>query len=332
MRKAGTRGLDRNMAFGGNDYPTLRDIELFVCVMLAGSFSAAGRSIGMSPASVSRHISALEDRMGVRLLNRTSRSLGLTEAGATFFKRAERLLGDARELRQMVTQEHSQARGMLNVHSRMLVGLQYIAPALPGFLAQYPEIKIDLRLSNEDPDLVENNIDISIRIGHLDDSTLIARKLTSSERWLCATPEYLRTAPPLTAPEDLAAHNCLTYLQHLGLVHWRFMAPGGALSEFAVQGNLRTTSGPALHVAMMKGLGIALMPDWSVRDEVASGRLVRLLPEYQVSFTSFDNAVYAVYSPTHHLPMKARAFIDYLAAHFQSSLAAALDDPEALSE
>lgn len=311
---ASAQGERRNV----QDLPSLRDMELFVLVVQSGSFSAAGRRVGLSPASVSRYINALEDKLGVRLLNRTSRKLSLSDMGAIFLQRAERILNDVRETQIEVTQEHVRPQGTLHVHSRMLVGLQYIAPALPAFLAQYPEINIDLTLSNDDVDIIEHNIDIDIRIGQLADSSLIARKLVDSERVLCATPEYLAGRPAITEPNDLLEHNCLAYRINLGGVTWRFLSADGALIEVPVTGSMRTNSGPALHIAMMEGLGISLMPDWAVTRELAAGRLVRLLPQYRISFTSFENAVYAVYSPTRHLPVKARVFIDYLARHFQS--------------
>lgn len=297
--------------------PSLRDMELFLAVVRNGSFSAAGRMIGLSPASVSRCINALEDRLGARLLNRTSRRLSLSEAGALFHQRAEQILNEVREMSAEVSQEHRAPRGTLRVHSRILVGEQNIAPALPGFMALYPDIRVDLTLSNEVVDLIEQNIDVDIRIGRLTDSSLIARRLVTSERLLCAAPSYLESRPPVTRPDDLLAHNCLTYRTNLGDVVWRFLDRSGGLSEIAVTGNLLTNSGPALKIATVAGLGISLMPDWSVGRELESGALVRLLPDYRVSFTSFDNAVYAVYPPTRHLPAKARVFIDYLARMFQ---------------
>ena len=300
------------------DLPSLRDMELFVTVIQSGSFSAAGRRVGLSPASVSRYINALEDKLGVRLVNRTSRKISLSDSGAVFVRRAERILNDVRETQIEVTQEHVRPQGTLHIHSRMLVGIQYIAPVLPIFLAQYPEISVDLTLSNDDIDLVEHNIDVDIRIGHLADSSLIARKLVDSERILCASPAYLAKHPPITQPSDLLRHNCLTYRLNLGDLAWRFLSSDGELIEVPVTGTLRTNNGPALHIATMEGLGVSLMPDWAVAKELTSQRLVRLLPRYRVSFTSFENAVYAVSSPTRHLPVKARVFIDFLAHHFQS--------------
>ncbi|WP_230989507.1 LysR family transcriptional regulator [Devosia faecipullorum] len=307
--------LDRHRI---EDLPSLRDMELFVTVVQAGNFSAAGRRVGLSPASVSRYINALEDRMGVRLLNRTSRKLSLSDMGTVFYRRAEGILTDVRETHKEVTQEHVLPQGVLHVHSRMLVGLRYIAPALPAFLEKFPDIHVDLTLSNDDIDIIENNIDVDIRIGQLADSSLIARKLITSDRIICATPAYLEGRPPIRVPDDLLQHNCLTYKINLGGVTWRFLAQDGTLTEVPVTGNMRANSGPALHIAMMENLGLSLMPGWAVANELADGRLVRILPEYRISFTAFENAVYAVYSPNKHLPVKARVFIDFLAEHFQT--------------
>lgn len=300
--------------------PSLRDMELFVTVVQCGSFSAAGRKIGLSPASVSRYINTLEDKLGIRLLNRTSRKLSLSDTGVIFLQRAESILNDVRDLSVEVSREHFSPQGILRVHARVLIGEEHIAPALPGFMARYPEIKVDLTLSNEVVDLIEQNIDVDIRIGQLADSSLIARKFVESERILCASPDYLLGKPTIKEPEDLLKHNCLAYRVNLGDVAWRFLNSSEELKEVAIAGNMLTNSGPALKIATLAGLGISLMPDWSINREIADGRLVRLLADYKISFTAFDNAVYAVYSPTRHLPVKARVFIDYLAQVFHGEM------------
>lgn len=296
--------------------PSLRDMEIFVTVVQCGSFSAAGRQIGLSPASVSRSVNALEDKLGAQLLNRTSRSLSLSDVGLLFYQRAEEVLEDVRVMSLEVSREHQSLSGVLRVHSRMLVGELYIAPALREFMERYPKIQVHLTLSNEIIDLVEQNVDIDIRIGKLADSSLIARKLVDARRILCAAPQYLEGRPPIETPADLSEHNCLAYRTNMGDVAWRFLGADGDLEEIAISGSLLTNSGPVLKIALLSGMGVALMPEWSVREDLESGRLVRLLPDYRISFTSFENGVYAVYSPTRHLPMKARVFIDYLAETF----------------
>lgn len=299
--------------------PSFREMELFLCVVQNGSFSAAGRQIGLSPASVSRHINGLEDKLGVRLLNRTSRRLSLSDSGVHFYERATTILDDVRAMSLEISEEHRSLSGVLRVHCRILVGEEHIAPALPGFFKLYPDIQVHLTLSNEIVDLVEQNIDVDIRIGQLADSALIARKLVTSERILCASATYLNDNPEVKKPEDLLLHNCLAYRTNMGDVVWRFLDHERTLTEIPVDGSLLTNSGPVLKIAAISGLGLALMPEWSIREELRQGDLIRLLPDHKISFTSFENGVFAVYSPTRHLPVKARVFIDYLARIFQDN-------------
>jgi DNA-binding transcriptional LysR family regulator len=192
-----------------------------------------------------------------------------------------------------------------------------VVPALPTFLAQNPEVKIDLLLSNRVADLVEQNIDIDIRIGKLLDSSLVAKKLAVSERILCAAPEYLRQRAVIRKPSDLATHNCLTYRINLGRTMWRFLNRSNVLEEIPVAGNLQSDNGQALLAATRAGVGVSLMPDWAVRDDLASGKLRRLLANYRVSHIEFDNGVYAVYQQSRNLAAKVRAFLDFLEATFK---------------
>jgi DNA-binding transcriptional LysR family regulator len=296
---------------------TIRDMELFVEVIHRGSFSAAGRHLGLSPASVSRHINALENALDARLLNRTSRNLTLTDAGQRYYEKVERILADIRDVHETVAQMQQTPRGTLRLHSRMLIGILHIVPALPRFMQSYPEIDINMRLSNFPADLIEQNLDLDIRIGSLTDSSLISRKLMSSERMICATPDYLERHPPICRPEDLAGHNCLTYVINHGAPTWRFLDPDGALTEIRASGNYQSDNGEALLMATLAGMGLGLMADWAVRDHIAEGRLVRLFPEYRVSHIEFENGVYAVYPQNRHLSAKVRVFIDFLVDLFK---------------
>ena len=298
----------------------LRSMRLFVSVVQNGSLSSAGRQLGLSPASVSRHISALEENLGSRLLNRTSRKLTVTEAGEIYFRKVEHILQQVTEANDSVAQLQMVPRGTLRVHCRMLVGHQYIVPAVARFLEQYPEIKLDLLLSNHVVDLVEQDIDVDIRIGKLVDSSLVARKLATSERIMCAAPSYLDKHPPLTDPHDLVNHNCLTYRLNLGKATWRVKDQSERLVEVPVSGTLQSDNGQALLCATLAGVGIALMPDWAIRDHLAAGRLKRLFPDCLVSYVEFENGVYAVYQKTRHRSTKVRVFIDFLATLFKQSL------------
>ena len=298
----------------------LRSMRLFVGVVQNGSLSAAGRQHGLSPASVSRHMSALEEGVGARLLNRTSRKLTLTEAGEIYFQKVEHILQQILEANDSVAQLQSVPRGTLRVHSRMLVGHQYIVPALPDFMKQYPDITVDLQLSNHAVDLVEQNIDVDIRIGKLVDSSLIARKLVSSERIVCATPKYLALAGPVSSPNDLTTHNCLTYRLNLGRTTWKFKEPDGEVVEVPVSGKFQTDNGQAILAATLADVGIALMPDWSIREDLAAGRLKRLFPRHRVSFEAFENGVYAVYQKSRHQSKKVRAFVEFVGALFKQRM------------
>ncbi len=294
-----------------------RAMQLFTSVVHNGSLSAAGRQFGLSPASVSRQINALEDSLGARLLNRTSRKLTLTEPGEVYYEHAEQILHQIDEANSSVSQLERAPRGTLRVHSRILVGTMHIVPALPAFLRRYPEIKVDLLMSNNDIDLVERNVDVDIRIGKLADSSLIARKLAVSERVVCASPAYLDSHPKIKEPADLTAHNCLTYRINMGRTVWRFLERAGKLAEVPVAGTFQTDYGPALHTAALEGVGVVLMPDWSVRDDLRAGKLRRLFPKHRVSHVEFDNGIYAVYQQSRHQSAKVRAFVDFVAALFR---------------
>lgn len=298
----------------------LRASRLFVNVVQSGSLSAAARQFGLSPASASRLIAGLEENVGGRLLNRTSRKLTLTEAGELYYGKIEQILHEIAEANESVARLQSTPRGTLRVHSRMLVGNQHIVPALPGFLARYSDIKVDLMMSNHAVDLVEQNIDVDIRIGKLADSSLIARKLANAERFICASPAYLERTPPIASPSDLSQHNCLTYRLHLGRTIWRFLDAAGTLTEVPVTGNFQSDNGQSLHAAAVAGVGIAMLPDWSIREELASGALKQLLPDHRTSHVEFENGVYAVFQHSRYVLSKVRVFVDYLAGYFKCRL------------
>jgi DNA-binding transcriptional LysR family regulator len=320
---ANTRGarsvFARNGMMGANRVESLRAMRVFVSVVQNGSLSSAGRQLGLSPASISRHLQTLEEELGTRLIHRTSRRLTLTEAGELYARQAEQILHQVEEANASVSSLELKPRGMLRVHSRLLVGQQYIVPALPRFLAAHPDVRVDLSLSNTPVDLIERNVDIDVRIGKLGDSALMGRKLASSERIVCATPGYLTSRPPPRAPMDLMQHNCLTYRLNMGRTVWRFLDPAGALTEVPVDGSFRTDNGPAVVAAAQAGIGIALLPDWSIHAELREGRLVRLFPEHTVSHVEFENGIYAVYLQTRHMSAKLRAFIDFLVTLFRES-------------
>ena len=296
----------------------VKAMRLFLTVVQTGSLSGAGRQSGLSPASVSRQITALEDDLGVRLLNRTSRRLSLTEAGQVYLEHAERLLQDIDELRDAVSQMAVKPRGTLRIQSRISLGTQHVAPLIPTFLALYPDLKIDLWLTDNDLDLTEHGIDLAIRTGNLSDSTLIGRRLASSPRVICASPEYWAEHGKPATPEALMDHNCLTYRFEFGTAAalWQFRIDTGQSINIQVAGNFQTNNGEALRVATLSGLGVAMLPAWSVKDHLKAGSLERVLSDYETTVSDLDFGIYAVYLSRRNLSAKTRLFVDHLVTEF----------------
>ncbi len=294
----------------------LQGMQLYVRVVQAGSFSAAGRQVGLSPASVFRHINALEDMLGTRLLNRTSRKLSMTEAGELYARRVEHILADIQETHAEVTQLQLVPRGTLRVHCRVSLGAQHLAPALPGFLARFPELRIDLQLADRTADLVQENIDVAIIVGKLEDSSLSVRKLASSPRIVCASSDYLaRNAAP-QQPKDLARHNCLAFRSALGPPIWRFLREQ-ELEEVRVSGTLQADNAEVVRVGALAGVGIAMLPEWLIGMDLAEGRLQPLLMDYEASPIGFDNGIYVVTQLSRHRSVKVRLFLEFLVALFR---------------
>jgi len=296
----------------------VKAMRLFLTVVQTGSLSGAGRQSGLSPASVSRQITALEDDLGVRLLNRTSRRLSLTEAGQVYLEHAERLLQDIDELRDAVSQMAVKPRGTLRIQSRISLGTQHVAPLIPTFLALYPDLKIDLWLTDNDLDLTEHGIDLAIRTGNLSDSTLIGRRLASSPRVICASPEYWAEHGKPATPEALMDHNCLTYRFEFGTAAalWQFRIDTGQSINIQVAGNFQTNNGEALRVATLSGLGVAMLPAWSVKNHLKAGSLERVLSDYETTVSDLDFGIYAVYLSRRNLSAKTRLFVDHLVTEF----------------
>jgi DNA-binding transcriptional LysR family regulator len=295
---------------------TLGGMQLFMRVLQAGSFSAAGRQVGLSPASVLRAINGLEDKLGVRLLNRTSRKLTLTEAGELYLSKLESILGEIDDLNAELSRLQHTPRGTLRIHSRVSLGIRHLAPLLPKFLAKYKELKIDLRLSDSPIDLAEENIDIAIRVGDISGSSFVIRKLVSSPRVVCASPEYLTLHEKPERPQDLMAHNCLTFRSNENHPTWRFRR-GTELTELPITGSLQADSGDVLREVALQGLGIVLLPAWSVEKDLRAGRLMGLLWDYDATPFSFDDEIYIVTHRARHRALKVRLFLEFLVEEFR---------------
>ena len=281
------------------------ELEIFARVVTAGNMSAAGREMGLSPAVVSKRISHLEERLGARLFQRTTRQLTLTESGQGFYDRVVNILAGIEEAEAYVTRRNAIPRGTLKVSAPTAFGRMHIAPFMAEFLEQYPDLRLDLELSDELVDIVGEGFDAAIRIGELEDSSLVARKLAPSRRFICAAPNYLSKIEQPQSLSDLAKYNCLTAAAQ---EVWRLEGPDGPVS-IRVNGNIRTNSSEVVRESVIAGLGIALRSTWDVGSELKSGRLKIIMPEYHESPRV---AVYAVYPCRQFIPAKLRVFIDYL--------------------
>jgi len=317
--------------FAESEMKALDTVRIFVITLQTRSLSAAGRSLGLSPATISRRISALEEELGVQLLDRTSRRLTATEAGLIFHQRAEVILEDMAQAENAARHLKQVPEGRLRVHSRTLVGIQLIAPLLRKFTDLYPDLTVDLHLSEEPVNLVEQNYDVDLRLGKQEDSSYVIRKLGEGERILVGSPEYIKTHARVRVPEDLlSGHNCLTYRKELEPTSWRYLE-GDKVRELRVTGTLQTNNGEVLRRAALSGLGLALLADWSVTKDVEAGHLVRLLPGYRMTSITFDNGVYALFRHTKMLPKKVRVFIDFLAEAIGELEAASRRDHDSTS-
>ena len=288
---------------------TLAGMRLLAEVVESGSFSAAGRRLGLAASSVARGIGALEDELGARLLHRTTRKLNLTEAGRLYHERSKRILVEVEEARLSVSQLEAAPRGTLRLNIPAAFGRLHIAPALPDLLASHPALRVDLAMTDAFVDLVEEGVDVAIRIGELEDSSLIARRLAPNRRVLCASPDYLARHGVPGAPADLSKHNCLMYKRQNRSV-WR-LRNAGRIHEAEVSGSLIANNADALHVAALGGVGLVILPIWLVGRDIQRGALQIVLADYQVSSGALSN-IYAVYPYNRHLSAKVRAFIDFL--------------------
>ncbi len=291
----------------------LNGMRLFTEVVRANGFAAASRKLGMVPSSVSRQITALEETLGVRLLNRSTRQLSLTEVGQLYYEQATRILSELEDANLAVSQFDGSPRGTLRVSTPAAFGRLHVTPALSRFLTRYPELRVELTATDQVVDLVEAGIDVAVRIGALQSSSLIARKLAAHRYVICASPSYFDRHQAPQRPQDVAHHNCLTYKFAGGPVVWSFRGPHGA-EQVEVSGNLQANSFGALKSAACLGLGLAILPIWSAMPCLKSGELQTVLREYTVSPRQgeTEGGIYVVYPHKKLVSKKVRAFVDFM--------------------
>lgn len=288
-----------------------KQLETFVTVATLGSLSAAARQEGVVPAMIGRRLDALEERLGVKLLVRTTRSITLTQEGEAFFEDCQRILAELAEAEAMVASGSSRARGHLRISAPAGFGRRHVAPHVANFQQQHPDIRVTLDLSDRLTDLAREKVDCAIRISDLADSSLVAIRLAENRRVVVASPAYLSRRGIPKQLEDLAQHDCLS-LGESQSRGWTFKVDG-ELVNLRVRGNLECNDGAVLHDWALAGLGLAWRSLWEVKDDLSEGRLVMVLER----FSSPDYPVYAVVPQRRYMPVRVRLFIDYLKSVYQ---------------
>lgn len=290
-------------------------METFVRVVEAGSITAAAEHMGIAKSAVSRRLSELEERLGVQLFRRTTRRMNLTGTGRSLYERCVNILADVAEAEQAVSREHGNLQGHLRVALPLSFGLLQLGPAINAFLQAHPGVEFDLDFNDRQVDLLAEGFDLALRIGDLEDSSLIARRLARIRSCVCASPEYLQRAGTPRQPEELAHHACLTYSLVPEPRVWRYHDAAGKAGSVRVASRLQANNGDFLHRAALEGQGIVLQPLFIVHRSLAEGRLLPLLTEYEWPATS----AHALYPHTRHLSHRVRAFIDFLSDWFAES-------------
>lgn len=287
-------------------------IRAFLQVADSGSFTAAAERLAVTKSRVSKQIQALERHLGARLLHRTTRRLTLTEAGERYYERCAPLLEALAEADRSVSDLHALPRGTLRVNVPVSFGQQHLAPVLPGFLARQPALTLDVTLNDRFVDLVHEGYDAAVRIGQLQESSLIARRIARCELWLCAAPDYLARRGMPRGVADIEPREALAYTHSPHAGSWQLTDPAGVSRRITVAGRLRANNGELLLAAAERGTGLALLPDFIAAGSVAAGRLQRVLTDHAITPLS----LHAVYPYTPRVPAKVRAFVDFLVERF----------------
>ncbi|WP_447982447.1 LysR family transcriptional regulator [Achromobacter kerstersii] len=289
------------------------ELQLVVELARAGGMSAAARQLDVTPAAVSKRLAQIEARLGVRLFNRSTRRLSLTAEGEVYLESARRILGEIEDLDQLIASRQDSPRGRLKVNAPLGFGRSYIAPAIAEFAKLYPDVSLQLQLTDSPADFVQDAFDVAVRFGDQPDTRLIARKIAPNRRLVCASPSYLKTHGVPVTPHDLTRHQCIVLRQNEDAYSlWRF-TKGRRSETVKVRGALSSNDGEVTLTWGLAGLGILQRAEWDLARYLRSGRLVRVLEDYALPQAD----IYAVFPERHHLSAKVRVFVDFLVNYFQ---------------
>ncbi|MYN18752.1 LysR family transcriptional regulator [Rugamonas sp. FT107W] len=294
------------------------ELQAFCLVAGSGGFSAAARQLGVATSSVARQVDALERRIGAPLLNRSTRSVTLTDSGRAYFEHATQILAALDEADDAAAGRDGEAGGVLRLTAPVTLAVRAIAPLLPELARRYPRLELDMRLSDSYANMVDEAIDLAIRIGTPEQQpNLIARKLAGHRRHICASPAYLQARGVPAAPAALAGHNCLQFSYGAKRHSWRLRL-GGEETAVDVRGNLNVNNSEMLRQAAVSGLGLALLPGWLIQPDLDAGTLVAVLDQYETNPGEMDVGIYAVYPASRRGSVKVRVFTELLAAGLQA--------------
>lgn len=290
-------------------------LQIFVEVMRHGSFAAVARERNIDPSSVSRTVAGLESELGIRLFQRTTRKLSPTEAGVTYFERVEPLIEEIQEAADIAKDISGNPKGTIRITASVSFGLKCIVPLLSKFEKNYPELTVDLLLTDSVIDLFTERIDVAIRLGQLTDSTLIIQKLMETRYSVCASPDYLKRCGQPQTPNDIEKHNCLLFPLIGFKTRWIFKDKTGNIQEIPVRGNTIISNAIALQQCAISGMGLTLLPHWLIDEDICNCKLVNLFPDYQVTATNFNTAAWLLYPSRAYIPLKVRVFVEELRKH-----------------
>lgn len=286
---------------------TLTAMKVFCSVVENDSLAGAARRLNVSPSVVSKQLSALEDRLGVRLLNRTTRRVSVTEVGSAYYERCKRIIADVDEAEIAVSREHTAPRGLLKITAPSTFAHRHVSPHVPSFVDRHPEVQVQVLVADRIVDLVDEGIDLAIRIAQLKDSSLIARRLAANHRAIVATPEYLEKWGVPKHPDDLKDHALITFPPGNPINDWHFVIEDEEIVRRA-SGQIVFNNGDAIMSAVLSSGGLSMLASFMVGEHIKDGRLISLMPDY----VREDVPIYAVYPSSRHLSPKVRAFVDYL--------------------
>jgi DNA-binding transcriptional LysR family regulator len=284
-------------------------IGIFIAVVKNASFAGAARDLGITSSAVSKQIQNLEHELQVKLLNRTTRKVSVTEEGAVFFERAGRALDDLQEAQEQIQELKARPRGSLKISLPFSFGTHYLGPAVAAFAMQYPEVELDVSFDDRVVDIIGDGYDLSVRIGHLKNSSLISRRLASCPFVICASPDYLKKHGTPSHPQEIAVHNVLAYTRNKSLHEWRYKDPNGKEGHVNLKASFKSDTGAMLCEAALAGLGIVILPIFYAADSLDSGQLVSILPQY-VTWPNRD--IHALFLPNRYLSARLRLFVDHI--------------------